>query len=223
LLRVPDHLIGSHVRCPNCKATFTAGAEGLEPVSEALEEVGPSREKPREREERVTDRERPREREERVTDRSDAARRRRQAREEIEEEQAEARERRQARARARVVPPAIALMITGALGVAWALVLLVLNLLGSDKAAYFGPPGGERGAYYSNLFHGVWCPLMGLTWSTILVLGGVQMMRLQMYTPVMIACIFAMIPMSHCCLVGIPVGIWALIVLNNHEVKASFP
>jgi hypothetical protein len=38
----------------------------------------------------------------------------------------------------------------------------------------------------------------------------------------MTACILAMIPCSACCLLGIPLGIWGLVVINNPEVRGAF-
>jgi hypothetical protein len=39
----------------------------------------------------------------------------------------------------------------------------------------------------------------------------------------MTAAILAMIPcLSSCCIVGLPLGIWALVVLSKPEVKSEF-
>jgi hypothetical protein len=45
-----------------------------------------------------------------------------------------------------------------------------------------------------------------------------------MWTVSFIASILAMIPCftSCCCLVGLPIGIYALVVLNKPEVKSAF-
>jgi predicted Zn finger-like uncharacterized protein len=36
------------------------------------------------------------------------------------------------------------------------------------------------------------------------------------------ACILAMIPCVNCCILGLPFGIWGLVVLNKPEVKDAF-
>jgi hypothetical protein len=49
------------------------------------------------------------------------------------------------------------------------------------------------------------------------------MKALENYSLCMIASIIAIIPcISPCCCVGIPLGIWAVVVLNKPEVKAHF-
>jgi hypothetical protein len=49
------------------------------------------------------------------------------------------------------------------------------------------------------------------------------MQRLQMYGLAMTSSILAMIPcLSPCCLLGLPFGIWALVILNQDHVKQSF-
>ena len=47
--------------------------------------------------------------------------------------------------------------------------------------------------------------------------------KLESYTFAIIATIIAMVPcISPCCIVGLPIGIWALVVLNKPEVKGAF-
>jgi hypothetical protein len=49
------------------------------------------------------------------------------------------------------------------------------------------------------------------------------MKNLQSYGLAMTASIVAMIPcISPCCILGLPFGIWALVILNRPEVKAAF-
>jgi hypothetical protein len=56
-----------------------------------------------------------------------------------------------------------------------------------------------------------------------ILFGALKMMRLQSYGWAMAAAILAVIPcLSPCCCLGIPFGIWALVVLSKPEVKAAF-
>lgn len=49
------------------------------------------------------------------------------------------------------------------------------------------------------------------------------MKQLQKWTLAVTASILAMIPcLGPCCLIGIPIGIWALVVLFKPEVKSAF-
>jgi hypothetical protein len=59
----------------------------------------------------------------------------------------------------------------------------------------------------------------------LLIIGGVQMLRLHSYGLAVFGSILAAIPCvscSACCGIGAGVGIWALIVLMNPEVRAAF-
>lgn len=66
-------------------------------------------------------------------------------------------------------------------------------------------------------------PIAWLVIDGLIVFGAVQMMRLRNFGLSMAASVLAVIPcISPCCCLGIPFGIWALVVLNKPEVKASF-
>ena len=58
----------------------------------------------------------------------------------------------------------------------------------------------------------------------LVLLGAIKMLRLQSRALAMTACIVAMIPftVSCCCVLGLPFGIWGLVVLNKPEVKSHF-
>jgi hypothetical protein len=59
----------------------------------------------------------------------------------------------------------------------------------------------------------------------ITIFGGIQMCRGRSYGLSVTASILAAIPClspSACCLLGMGIGIWALVVLFNPDVKASF-
>lgn len=58
----------------------------------------------------------------------------------------------------------------------------------------------------------------------VIIFGGVKMMKLSGRGLAMTASILAMIPCfsSYACILGIPIGIWALSVLSNRDVKAAF-
>lgn len=56
---------------------------------------------------------------------------------------------------------------------------------------------------------------------TVLV-GALQMRKLKNYPLSIAAAILAMLPCSACCIVGIPIGIWALVVLSDRSVRAAF-
>jgi hypothetical protein len=65
--------------------------------------------------------------------------------------------------------------------------------------------------------------IIGIITSVLVLVGGLKMKKLESYGLVMTASIVAMIPcISPCCLVGLPIGIWAVMTLNKPEVKNAF-
>ena len=65
--------------------------------------------------------------------------------------------------------------------------------------------------------------VIGIGVSVLILFGGLKMKKLEGYGLAMTASIVAMIPcISPCCLVGLPIGIWAVVVLSKPEVKGAF-
>ena len=60
-----------------------------------------------------------------------------------------------------------------------------------------------------------------LLWLTVLV-GANRMGKLRAYSFAIIAAVLSMLPLSFCCLVGFPLGLWNLVVLFNKDVRANF-
>jgi predicted PurR-regulated permease PerM len=57
----------------------------------------------------------------------------------------------------------------------------------------------------------------------VTIIGGIKMRNLRGRGLAMTGSILSMIPCtSGCCIVGLPVGIWALVALSNPDVKAAF-
>ena len=65
--------------------------------------------------------------------------------------------------------------------------------------------------------------VVGLAVSGFVAYAGWQMRQMQGWGLAMAGAIVAMIPcISPCCLLGIPIGIWAILVLIDDEVKQAF-
>jgi hypothetical protein len=54
------------------------------------------------------------------------------------------------------------------------------------------------------------------------IYAGWQMRQLRSWGLCLAGTITAMLPCSICCILGLPMGIWALIVLIDNEVKQTF-
>jgi len=128
-------------------------------------------------------------------------------------------------ARQKVAGPAIGLMITGGLGLATNLLSLVIHLLRS--APQPTPPGlPPQFAQIIEMMNGpmgVVLAVFGLAVSGFILFAGLQMQKLHGRGLAMAAAIVAIVPcFSPCCLLGIPIGIWALVVLMKPEVRSQF-
>jgi len=126
----------------------------------------------------------------------------------------------------KVQPPAIALIILGAIGI---IVSILGFLVPSDAEALreafaeasMDPAQVDQIVSMTQRFTGA-SNFLGLAIAILVVVGGVRMMKLKNWGLAFAASIVAMIPCWCCCVLGIPIGVWAIIVLLNQDVKAAF-
>jgi hypothetical protein len=122
--------------------------------------------------------------------------------------------------------PAIALIVAGSLnGVLSLLTLLsgLLRLSGMAGEEKIPTDEAERFGYYVGTFGSYAIASFSLIVAPLVIYGAVQMLNGQKYGLAKTAAILAVIPLTSCCfLVGMPIGIWALVVLGQPEIKALF-
>jgi hypothetical protein len=123
--------------------------------------------------------------------------------------------------------PAIALIITASLGMAYyAFSGLFTLFTGGAMFHHEIPP--EVPPQMRAFLEGMQGPLAGAISLVIaavngfVLFGAIQLLRLRNYSVAMVASVVAMLPCQCCCLFGLPFGIWALVVLNKPEVKSHF-
>jgi len=128
-------------------------------------------------------------------------------------------------ARQAVQGPAICLIIVGALGGVLQAINLVMHLLGWAVGS-MESTGNPQIDHILEMFSGglgVVFILIPLAMSLLIIFGGVRMMSLRSFGFCIGATVIAMLPcVSPCCCLGLPIGIWALVVLNRPEVRAAF-
>ena len=123
--------------------------------------------------------------------------------------------------------PSIGLIVTAILGVVYHIASVLMNLLGVTMGSFqMGRPGAEEMPQWIKAMAGGAGVVVGLiaiaVW-VVVFLGALKMKKLENYTLAIVASIIAMVPcVSPCCIVGLPIGIWALVVLNKPEVKGAF-
>lgn len=245
-LEVPNELMGKRVKCPACKSIFTPTPPGTSPP----EDPSARRQPPSPKSESAIRRQRPapppdeedeeEEEEEQPRVRKKGIRRREEEDEkdeeeddedeDEEEEEEEVRPRRRKRLRRfshraadAVKGPAIALMILGTIGLVCDGSALGFNLLGS---AIGNQVEDKNLQLFLSLFRGTFGMIhsaAGVFIGLSMLLSGIKMRKLKGYKNAMTASILAMIPIvSPCCIVGLPIGIWSIIVLSKPEVKDGF-
>ena len=125
-------------------------------------------------------------------------------------------------AESRVAPPAIAIVVVAGLAIAMCVLGLLFNLLGIGAGSLGGVARDERFAQLLGGTIGMISNLMGLVFYSVAIVGALKMKALRSYGFAVTSAVLVMLPCSCCCLAGLPVGIWALVVLMSADVKAAF-
>lgn len=126
----------------------------------------------------------------------------------------------------KVRPPAIALIVVGALNGGLGLLMLASGLLRLVGAINTGPAPtdeAQRTGYLVGTLVGYGLGFISLILAPAIIFGAVKMVKGQSFGLAKAAAVLAILPLTSCCfLAGIPIGIWSLIVLNKPDVKALF-
>ena len=118
--------------------------------------------------------------------------------------------------------PAIGLIVVAILGVILQIISLIFNLAGASFLASSQMPREAWANMFSGTI-GVVSSIIGILVSGLILVGAMKMKKLESYGLAMAVSIIAMIPcFSPCCLIGLPIGIWAVVVLSKPEVKSAF-
>lgn len=138
-------------------------------------------------------------------------------------------------AASKVQAPAIGLIITAVIGLLVQSFNLIRALLvgGADPVDLQGAQGmeeltAEQMEMITQIFQGVGfigivLAIIGAIVGLIILFGAVKMLKLESWGMAMTASVLAMIPcISPCCLLGLPIGIWSMVVLLSEDVKSAF-
>lgn len=217
-LSLPDELVGEPVQCPGCGTTFT-GREGPPPVRGTSAPPPPRQREavpPREEEPRRPYYPLPRSRstyEDEYEDEYDQAARGQPRREGL-----------RSAALGIVAGPALGLQLVGGFGLVISILLLCIGLTG--PGVFVGRPrGGEppmNRDMVAEVVNAVIMGIVGICWSGIVLSGASKMKSLRNHGQAMTASIVALIPCNFCWLLGLPIGIWALVTLTRNDVKEAF-
>jgi hypothetical protein len=121
----------------------------------------------------------------------------------------------------RVKMPALLMMITTGIMLCLYPIALIINLVKIGQGAQGG--GQQADLAVVDGVAGIIGIVLGLIMSVVILIGAKKMMKLESYGFAMTTMILSMLPcFSPCCIFGLPIGIWGIIVLNDENVKAAF-
>jgi hypothetical protein len=118
----------------------------------------------------------------------------------------------------RVVAPAIGLMAAGGLSAAVTLLWMLIMAVGGT--AVIADPEARDALPGIGVLLAIGAVKLALDLLT--VYAGWQMRQVRNWNLCLAGSIAAMLPCSVCCILGLPMGIWALIVLIDNDVKQAF-
>lgn len=129
-----------------------------------------------------------------------------------------------ARAKSRLIGPAICLYIVGGLSALNHGVTLILVAMGHEMVLPGLQPGPGNGPDLAGarMIGGIVGGIIGLTMDLLVIVGAYNMHTLKSHSLAMTGAIVACIPCCVCLVLGMPFGIWSLVVLNDSDVKAAF-
>jgi hypothetical protein len=118
----------------------------------------------------------------------------------------------------RVKNPALWLMITAIAGSVLNVISALANLMGllGDYSQMPGMEPALMSAYSIGML------VIGLAIAVVVYLAASRMQRLESWGFSLAGAILAALPWSPCCCIGLPIGIWAVVVLLDEKVKGQF-
>ena len=119
--------------------------------------------------------------------------------------------------------PAIGLLITGIIGGVFSLAIFFKSSIGTGLSTLWWKGFHYR---YEDLWEGAFgigVSLVAVCMAAFIIYAALKMRELSHWELAVAASVLAMIPcISPCCIIGLPIGIWSLIVLTKPEIKAAF-
>lgn len=124
----------------------------------------------------------------------------------------------------KVILPAVALIVVGSLG-------LLMSILSVLLAVVLDPPAVDPNApeWLRQFQQGGRGPFAATVQSIFILInlaiisGGLMMARFKNWVFALVACILACINFGNfCCVLGLPIGIWGIIILSMADVKQIF-
>jgi hypothetical protein len=125
--------------------------------------------------------------------------------------------------RSQLSGPSVGLLVTGIIGGILELTSFIAMLFGTSWMAVMEEdiPEKMEGMFKASFWTA--SSLVGIFIAVFLIYASTKMREASQWGMCVAAAVLAMIPcISPCCLIGLPIGIWCLVVLTKPEIKAVF-
>ncbi len=124
----------------------------------------------------------------------------------------------------KVSGPATGLLVFAGIGIAFQVLSFVVNIAGVGAGAAGGAANDQEGMQLmAQGIGGIIGNVIGTGIGVLIIVGALKMKKLESYGLAKAAAIISMVPcLSPCCIIGLPIGIWALTTLNDPGVKQGF-
>lgn len=123
-------------------------------------------------------------------------------------------------AKKRTMLPAIFLYIVASLSILNHLGGIVLSLMGESTNPFM--PQGAGGVDQAQLAGAVIGGIVGVLCDILVIVGAYNMQQMKSYGLALTGAIIATVPCCICLILGMPFGIWSLVVINSADVKPHF-
>jgi uncharacterized BrkB/YihY/UPF0761 family membrane protein len=119
--------------------------------------------------------------------------------------------------------PSVGLIITGVIGGLFSLFAVIALGIGLSLSSLWGGHSFDRYEDFYGGAIGLGSSSLGLLVAIFIIYAALKMKDLKHWNLAVVASVLAMIPcISPCCIIGLPIGIWSLVVLMRPDVKAAF-
>ncbi|MDC0574530.1 hypothetical protein OAO39_01225 [Pirellulaceae bacterium] len=127
-------------------------------------------------------------------------------------------------AKALVKPPAMILMILSIISIVLSVGILIFSAGQIDMAIFedFTRADPDEQEKAVNVIGNVVGSILSIPFHIFFIFGCKKMMRLESKSVVWMMLILAVIPCCTPCCVGLPIGIWGIVVMNDPIVKLAF-
>jgi hypothetical protein len=115
------------------------------------------------------------------------------------------------------------LLVTAIVGGIFQVLGLLLNMVGAGLGTLAAEGSEQQIMNWISGGLGVASAAIGLLIAGLIIYASMEMKKLKQWGLAVAASILAMVPcISPCCIIGLPIGIWSLVILMRDDVKAAF-